>query len=166
MPILPPHPALSSSWSEDQFEKYETRNQLLDNDFEIKPGKWQLQFNQFRLVGLNFPIGEFYTLEENGLGSSQVISHAVEVATHKIQIKTFDPTPTYAEIQTLHSELYSYLQKSDEAINTYGIYSLTRFRSVDLYSTNWILRGAKIPVNRQILRHLKIEKILNGESQF
>jgi len=41
------------------------RTKLLDTDYQIKPGKWQMNYGNFLLVGLESPVFEYFVFENN-----------------------------------------------------------------------------------------------------
>lgn len=162
------------------------RTKLLDADYQIKPGKWQMNYGNFLLVGLESPVFEYFVFENNtkadipDIGfeepsctnttlSGKSISCRVEtkkILSLEISCGIQSMIPTASELDSLDNSLNDFLFTMKKSY-MYGIYSLTRVISpthdMSIQPVTWIIRGNEIINDLQSHRDRRIKKILEDE---
>ncbi len=163
------------------------RTMLLDSDYQIKPGKWQMDFGNYLLVGLEYPVFEYFVLENDeqvvdrpNIGSasstnnSRVKSVSCRVETKNILSLKIDHgisslIPTSDELKMLNDSLNDFLFRIKKSY-MYGIFTLTRVitASEDMFgnTVTWYMRGKEILQDIRLHRERRIKKILEDGQDF
>ncbi len=157
------------------------RTQILNSDCEIKPDKWQIEFDGNRPIGVDLPCFQNFFLHEDGTGVYQIKSHSNSVRTEQIQVqlpshkgipdasRKYGYTINQVEITIITKEIWNFFWKElstrDKVNPSYivdgiFIYSINRVIIADPfeYRVNYILRWAP-KLNYKDLRILRDEKI-------
>lgn len=162
---------------DDYYFHYPKRTQLLDSDCEIKPDKWQMDFDGIRLIGVGFPVFQNMLLVEDEKGGYKVesVSNRVSSSRIAVQITNNDTSITSLEMMSATKEIWNFLWKeiSKPNLGSYVadgifIYSISRVVDSEFYLTSrvyYTLRWApKITYKDvRILRNEKLEQILYDE---
>lgn len=164
------------------------RTKLLDTDYQIKPGKWQMNYGNFLLVGLEYPVFEYFVFENNtkadipNIGfeepsctntlSAKSVSCRVEtknILSLKINHGISYLIPTPDELKMLNDSLNDFLFRINKSY-MYGIFTLTRVitASEDMSgnTVTWYMRGKEILQDIRLHRERRIKKILEDGQNF